>query len=535
MSEPQSRARPVLLALAVAAAILVAREAQYADVRYDRFHLPSFDGHMYVAMAEDPAFFTVAPWGYRILLPWLVSALPLPHPVAAFFWATLLGLTAAGVLLFLYLRHLGMGNGAALLGVAAFGASPPVGEVVRYQFLVEPLTVALELAFLLALEAGGGLPLLALLAILGALSKEFFLLLLPLVYLVRRTRVGDARAAFETLVAAAPALATIVSLRVFWTPHISPPLPELPWIGAALALERLRETWREWWTATLLFGLTPLAVLGALRARARPLALPAAYLFLAALLAPMFNPVAFFPADVRRLLLYALPAVLPLALIALDRVWRHAGPPAPPWHLRPAWSRAAALAAAALAIGPLLGVDRYRRLDLQGGSDALRALAVCRETLRTAREIEAGGEFVFDPSSGRFSQGVHDPSSLVDLRRVRWFLAAGWQSLAPGQSGDAVMEGGAASLVLPCLQPRDLEVVLTLRSEGATRVAVSVNDRRIDDLALAAGSHAHHLRVPRRYLFRGDNLLALRIDRQAAGGLRLQRLSVGTAPEARDP
>lgn len=525
-SERRSRASGILLAFAVSAAVVAAREVQYADVRYDRFHLPAFDGHMYVAMAEDPPFFTVAPWGYRVLLPWLISVLPLANPVPGFFWCTTLCLTGAGVLMYLYLRRLGHGTLAALLAVTAFGASQPVGEAVRYQFLVEPLTIALELAFLVALEAGASLSLLALVALLGTLSKEFFLLLLPLVYLVRRSRVGDARAALETLVAAAPAVATTVLLRLWWTPHISPPLPDPAWASVVLVFERLRETWREWWATSLLVGLTPLGVLGALRARARPLVLPAAYLFVAALVAPFLNPVAFFSADVPRLLLYALPAVLPLALVALDRVWPNAGPPAAQSRLGTTWSRAAAVAVVALAISPLLVVDRYRRFDLRGTSDALRALAVCRETLRTARDLEEGRGFVFDPSSGRFSQGVRDPSSLVELRRVRWFLAGGWGSLAHGQSGDAIVEGRDASLIVPCLRPRDLETVLTLRAAELARVAIGVNGQRLDVLAVGTESRAFEVRIPGRFLFRGDNLLTLTLDGETSSGLRLQGLSI---------
>jgi hypothetical protein len=178
----------------------------------------------------------------------------------------------------------------------------------------------------------------------------------------------------------------------------------------------------------------------------------------------------------------------------------------------------------------LLLVDRYRRFDLQGTSDALRALAVCRETLRTARELDAGGEFLFDPASGRFSQGVHDPASLVDLRRVRWFLAGGWGSLAHGQSGEAVMQGREASLIVPCLRPRDLEVVLTLRAAGLARAEVSINAQRLDALVPGEESRAYEVHIPRRFLFRGDNVLALRLDGDAPGGLRLQGLSVRAAP-----
>lgn len=518
-------ARELVLALAVSAAAVASRELQYADVRYDRFHVPAFDGRAYLAMAENPVFFTVAPWGYRVLLPWLLSALPLPNPAPAFFWSTVLGLTASGVLLFRYLRLLGHGELASLLAVALFAASGPVGEAVRYQFLVEPLTLALELAFLLALQAGAGVAPLALLALLGALAKEFFLLLLPLVYLVRRTRLGRARALRQALLVAVPVLAGTLLLRLWWTPHIPSPLPGLNTLD--LALERLRETWREWWLAALLLGLTPAAIGGALRSRARPLRAPAAYLFLAALVSPLLNPVAFFAADVRRLLLYALPAVMPLALVALDRAWPHMAPPSlPPARQRartPARLLSAAALACLLALPPLV-VDRYRRIDLGGTSDSLRVLAVCRETLRTARELERGGSFVFDSTSGRFSRGVASGRDLLELRRVRWFLAGGWGALASHQPGDAVLAGREASLIVPALEPGDLEATLVLHADAEQRLAVSLNGQPLRELLVGPSPHAFGLRLPSRLLFRGDNTLTLSRPAEAAGGVHLRRL-----------
>jgi hypothetical protein len=401
MSSPGGRRRELLLALAVAGTVVASRELQFSDVRYDRFHIPAFDGHVYVAMAEEPRFFTVAPWGYRVLLPWLLSVLPLPSPVPAFFWSTVLGLTAAGFLLYLYLRRLGNGVLPALLAVAAFGASAPVGQVVRYQFLVEPLTLALEVAFLLALQGGVRTAGLALVALLGALSKEYFLLLLPMVYLVRRGRDGERRALGQALAVAIPCLLATWLLRSWWTPQIAPPLPTFSAGTLRVALTRFAETHAGWGPATLLHGITPLAFLGAWRARGRALALPAAYLVLATLVSPFLNPVAFFAADIRRLLVYALPALLPLAIVALDPLWprRREAAPAPAAPRRS--GRAAAIALLALLGLPLLVLDRYRRIDLQDSSDALRVLAVCRETLRTARELEAGGRFVFDAGTGR--------------------------------------------------------------------------------------------------------------------------------------
>jgi hypothetical protein len=519
----------VLLALALAALLVASRELQYADVRYDRFHVPAFDGHVYLAMAEAPPFFTVAPWGYRVLLPWLVGLVPVPHPATAFFWSTVIGLTTASLFLFMYLRRLGYGLLTALLGLTLFGASEAVGEVVRYQFLVEPITVALEVAFLLALQTGAGTLSLSCIALAGTLSKEFFLLLLPLVYLVRRSRDGDGRAFGQALLVAVPCLLGWWLLRAWWTPHIEPPLPSTAPGTLRVALTRFAETYTSWGPATLLQGLTPLALLGMWRARGRPLALPSLYVVLATLVAPFLNPVAFFAADIRRLLVYALPVVLPLALAALDPLWPGGGTPARALAWPPRRERVAGLVAVALVALPLLVVDRYRRFDLQGSRDALRVLAVCRETLRTARELDAGGRFEFDAGQGRFARGVRALGSLVDLRHVRWFLAQDWGLQEPRQAGEAVLEGRTGTILVPCFRPEDLEVRLVLRSQEEVGVAVAVNGERLGEVRAGPEPVTYREIIPARLLFRGDNVLTLTLPHPAPGGLRLSVFTLAPA------
>jgi hypothetical protein len=522
------RHRGLLLAVLVSVTSIATRELEYFAVAYDRFHLPAFDGHVYVAMAEKPGFFTVAPWGYRVLHPWLIRAATLPFRdlVPAFFWSTVLGLTAGGVLLFLYLRRLGHGELPALLGVTLYGVSGPVGEVVRYQFLAEPLTFVLEMAFLLALESAAALPLVAAFAVLGVLSKEFFLLLLPLVYLVRRERLGDRKALRDAVLVALPAILVCVALRGYWTPHIHPPLPALEPATLALAAERFRESFPAWRGAALLMGLTPLAVLGAFRAAGRRLVPRGSYLFLATLASPFVNPVTFLSLDVDRLLLYAIPAVLPLALVVFDRVYPHVKAPAAPspsesWGLR----LGVGLTAASLIV-PFLVVDRYRRVDLQGTHDATVMLAILRGSLDAAADLEAGEEFAFDPSAGRYSRGLSKPFNLSQLRHVRWFLWDGWGPSAPRTAGDVVMAGREATLLLPCFRPRDLELTLSLDAPRDERLAVRVNQRPVGDVLATPGSRETVVRIPEAVLFRGDNALTLATLESEAPRVRLRRFAI---------
>jgi hypothetical protein len=517
----RGRAVGALLALALGLAVVQWRQQRLASahVRYDRFDLPGFDAHVYVAMAEQPAFFTVAPWGYRVLTPWLVHLLPAPHVARAFRWVSVGALAAAGALLFVYLS-LHFRPAAALLGSVAFTLSGPVGEAARYRFLVEPLTVALEIAFLLAIELGAGAGVLGLVALLGVLSKEFFVLLLPLPWLWRRGRDGDGRAARLAFAAAVPALAALVGLRLVWGPGLLPGA-----VGWGLAFERVASSWREWAGPALLSGVVPLALLGALRPAARAWRVPAAYVALVALVPPFLNPVAFFPADIPRLLLYVLPVALPLALLAVDRVWplRAAAAPAPARWPRPTeW--AAGLLALSLAVAVLAGVDRYRRQDLRGPRDGPRLLAFCRETLRSARRVERGQEVVLQASAHRFAWGQSDPG---DLSRMRWFLGSGWGGQAHYGTADIRMEGREATLVVPVLAPRELTVSLEVEAPAPMALELHLGGQRVGGALLAAGPAVMQARLPAAGLVRGDNELRLRA---AEGGLRLLAYRLAAKP-----
>jgi hypothetical protein len=508
-----SRHRGWLLALLVAAAALALQAQRYPLPRYDRFDLPAFDSHVYIAMAEHPTVFTVAPWGYRLLTPALVHVLPVRTVVKGFRMLTLGALALSGVLLYLYLRRLGHREALALGSVAVYGLSPPVAEALRYRFLVEPLTFALELAFLLAIELGAGAPALGLLAAVGTLSKEFFLLLLPLIYLRRRGVAGDRAALAMTAVAAIPALALLVLLRLGWTPgiHVPWPRPGLELLGAAVA--RVSESWREWWLDALLLGITPLTLAGALRPAARPLRLPCAYLFVVAFVLPFLNPVTFFPRDISRLLVYALPAVLPLALAALDLRWSCPMPAVGP---NARWTPA--LASLALLAALAVGLDRYRRVDLQGPRDGPLVLAHCRETLRTAGRLERGQEVSFDLGDPGFVWGESDPG---ELGRMRWFLRDGWGPRPHYGTGDVVLAGERATLLVPTYGGRALDLLLTLDAPRPVQLRVSLNGRGVGEAEAVPEGATTTLRLPAEALLRGDNVLELaRSDTDAPTRLR---------------
>jgi hypothetical protein len=241
--------------------------------------------------------------------------------------------------------------------------------------------------------------------------------------------------------------------------------------------------------------------------------------------------VTFVSPDIERLLLYALPGVIPLALGVLGRgaVPISSASPraaAPARRYGVIW---AMLTAAAMAL-PFLIVDRYRRMDLQGARDAPVTLAVLRETLHTAEDLAEGREFVFDPAQGRFSRGLEEPFELSQLRRVRWFLRDGWGPLAQKQAADVLMQGREATILLPCLHPQDLDVRLTLDAPAPVRLLATVDGRPVGDALVTPDAAEAVAHVPAALLVRGDNLLSLAVSQEApAPRVRLLALTVRPA------
>ncbi|HEV8255199.1 MAG TPA: hypothetical protein VGQ78_10600 [Vicinamibacteria bacterium] len=479
--------------------------------------------------------FTVAPWGYRVLTGWVVHALPVRNVTRAFRFVTDAALIAAGALAYLFFQRLGFGVAASLLGAAAFGLSPPVVETLRYRFLAEPLTVALELALLAALQSGAGLAALALIATLGALAKDSFLLLLPAVYFALRGSQGHRRALVACAAVAAPAALATALLRWWWTPHLAALRPALGPELVTAALARLRDTWSDTWPAPLLGGLGPLALLGALRAEARPylarhgyvLAMTMVTPFVAWLNVPAVAPVPIFGRNVTRLLIFALPVVIPLALLALGRLWPALGPapPAmtPPRRRPPATAAALAVLLAALAL-PVFALDRYRRVDLRGPRDGPLVLAVCRESLRTASRLDRGLEVRFDPEANQFVWGESDPGQ---LSRMRWFLRDGWGPQAHYGIDEIRMRGETARLLLPLLTPRPVEAALTLLAARAGSIGFDVNGVSLGERPVSAEPQEVSLRIRAESLFRGDNVLSLRT---ATPGVKLLALRYRALP-----
>jgi hypothetical protein len=518
----------VALAALAAGVLLGVQSWRTRDARlvYTRFDLPAFDAYAYVAMAEEPRFFTVAPWGYRVLTPALVHLAAAGEPtrvLRAFRGVNLCALGVAATLLWLFQRRLGLAPWAALGGVALFAVSPSVAELLRNPFLIDAVVVVLETAFLLAVEAGAGLPALVALAAAGALAKESFLLLVPVVYFARRKRDGDGRALGSMAAAVLGAAAATVLLRWWWTPHLDAPVPAaaLGTLWGAVANARMFAV-RQPWAVLFLIAAAAAALLCARRAEGRALLARYGYAALAALAAPFFNPVVFSAGDVRRLLVHALPVLVPVAMAALPRAW---GAPTVAAPAAGGIGRRVALAGALAALAFPFTLDRYRRADLQGARDGPLVLAFCRDTLRTARRLERGEEVTFDPAARQFEWGVTDPGR---LHRMRWFLREGWGERPHYGTGEVRMSASGAALALPVLRVRDLELRLHLAAPEGAGGPVLVNGHAAGRWDGSATGHT--VRLPAAGLFRGDNRVSLEVAAGEPRDVRLERFTVVPSP-----
>jgi hypothetical protein len=520
------RHRGLVLALLLSAAA-VAIHDQTRYVAYTRYNLPDFDPWVYMAMAEHPSVFTLTPWGHRTLKPWLLHALAESNrELRTDRYVNAVGLTIAGPLLFLFLRRLGHGEGASLLALVVFLFTEPFAVLFEEPLLTDPLSVPLTVGLLLAIEAGAGAAILALLFALGTHSKELFVLFLPLVYLSKRHQ-GSAAAGKAFAAVALPTLFIVLTLRFWWTPYVQAPhvpfdLDVIRHIGASF-----RHGWTAYPGAILVWGATPLAVVGALRPSARPFLKRYGYLAAVTLLAPF---VAFLnaprevpaPYVVPRHMIYALPFVLPLALLAIDRRWPNLGAPPPPPVGRPFWRWTAAAATATVLAFPFVALDRYRRAPLHDPLVGPLVLTTCRESLRTARALAAGREVAWDIDRTGWTWGRSDPG---DMARMRWFLRQGWGRFPWHQTGEVLMEEPEATVLLPSFGGSGLDLQLTLSAPGELLLDVAVNGHPLERLALTPDPRAHRVRVPANLLFRGDNVLTL--ARESGGGPpRLHRLAI---------
>ncbi len=503
--------------LALAPAVLVLLYGLWMGPKYDRFVLPAFDGFVYAAMAENPAVFTLAPWGYRILEPWMVHLLPVYSSARGFFWLNLVLLSGAVFVVGCWLRRLGFSGPAAAIAASAFAMSPPMRVLLGYQVLVDPLALLLLIMILYELVDPEVLVLMALFAA-TALTKETGLLALCLVPITLTGRLGRRRGLLDSFVVAAPALALTVLLRMIW----GNPAPPTSFSVLEVTLGRLIQSGWALAGAAVLSGLLLPALVGLFREKSVELRIQGMLLWFLTFSLIVLNPYQYSVFDLPRLSVFAWPALLPLALSGLGfRRVQTISTTTPSERVRTTVSVLTLLTALLL----VAATDSYRRAPFSDSPDPVAMVSRIRESLKTARALEAGETFRFDARSGRFAAPIAERFNLTEGRRQRWFLYRGFGRDAPFESGAPVFQGNA-EVLLPVLIPREVTVSIRLEGPEGARVNVSLSSRGIGS-APADGSLTI-LKAPAKALFRGDNIVRLRGPKGVA--LRLRRFEVRLAP-----
>ena len=225
----------------------------------------------------------------------------------------------------------------------------------------------------------------------------------------------------------------------------------------------------------------------------------------------------FFTDDIGRLLIYALPFAAALA-VHIDPA--HAAPKALPrapgleWVARPL--------VLAFLIAPLT-LDGYSRADLSTSRDGPYVLGFARETLRAARRLDRGDKVVWDPAERKFAWGVTPPN---ELAKLRFFLRGGFGPLAHYGIHEIKMREAVATLILPVLEPRRLQVRLTIDARESAWITFLARGTKVGEALVGPQAVAVTLDVAAEKLFRGDNPIELRCAQGATAMPRLLRLEL---------
>ncbi|MGH9029603.1 MAG: hypothetical protein ACRDV4_08325, partial [Acidimicrobiales bacterium] len=152
-----------------------------AAVYWDRAAGFTNDAGDYMRLAQHPLRFTRAPFGFRVLTPWIVW---LSHANPSYFFAavTIVSLAVASALLYMYLLELYSG-GVAMFGTALFVVSPTTLIELKNPVDVDALFLAMMvLAFLALVRRRWWV--LGVALVIGTLDKESMLFVLLPVLLV---------------------------------------------------------------------------------------------------------------------------------------------------------------------------------------------------------------------------------------------------------------------------------------------------------------------------------------------------------------
>jgi len=173
-----------------------------------------YDHHKYIYLAQHPVgSFHINPPCWRIAVPFLVGLLPAPTITAYKIQASVL-VVATGVLLYVFLhRAAGYTAGESFLGLVLYYSYGPATKLmIQGPYSPDPAIFTILVIALLCLYRRHDV-LLAITLTTGAAVKETIILLIPLIYTIRATRLIDIRLLVRTVLIGAPALAVLLTIR----------------------------------------------------------------------------------------------------------------------------------------------------------------------------------------------------------------------------------------------------------------------------------------------------------------------------------
>jgi hypothetical protein len=289
---------------------------------------PIGDHTYYIRLATDGiSACEVAPYCYRVLMPIVAGLLPLSVQIS-FQLITALCIWLTGVALFYLLKTYSFSTGFCLLGVLLYySLGWATGFLFFYFWMSDSLGLLLLTLSLLCIRLKKDF-LVVVLIVLGVATKEALLFVVPLYYTLNARKVVDIRLAVKTLLIAIPALATLLFIRNInivtvtnrydyaeWFQHwatarangtVGVPLDLAPGVPDSLASAFILGN-----IAT--FGLVLFLPFLAVRRNIDPLIRFLPYLVLV-------NVQLLFAEATERLLIYAFPVVIILALNGLSQV-----------------------------------------------------------------------------------------------------------------------------------------------------------------------------------------------------------------------
>jgi hypothetical protein len=326
---PRSLRRADLAIALAAASLAVALNVGYVYRDLGLVHSPDAilegDHHRYLSLASGPVGepgddrAREAPFCWRILVPWLVAraAAAGARPEPTFYAVSLLGLTVFLAALFLHGRQRGLTTGVSLLGVSVAALLPGGVRWYVYQYpMPDPLCLALVGLAVVAIEARRDAWLIPI-GMAALASRESYLLVIPYHFLHRLQRGSLREALRAALLYNALPLAVFLGIRL----SIEAVNSHRP---LEIAQDIARFRWRRLWVNQAYFTtvgslgvlLPALLALPARLIRALPRELAGASLVLGAYASLLLAN------NTDRLLMYALPALVPAAMAQLAELGR---------------------------------------------------------------------------------------------------------------------------------------------------------------------------------------------------------------------